>query len=499
MLGSLAIPLTFIFSRKGPVQSSSRFSSWRHAVVNRRQMVQAGAVSFLGLGMHQLGALAARQQATSTRSVIFINAVGGISQLDTFDLKPNGPAEIRGEFQPISTSVPGIQICEHLPMLAQRAQLFSLVRSLSHPYTGHQEGLYAMQCGRTPLPRGFTGLVNHNDWPSITAQVNYATRSRGGMPQAVILPELLYNDGLISGQRAAMMPARYDPWVVQASGTQVGEWGACPDCWGEKGVKHDYECRANPAFESPRLEMPENMDERRVGGRIDLLDSIARHRRGLDRADAAVQLSHYRQQLTSLLLDERTQQAFDVRGADDDIQDRYGRNKFGWSLLMARRLVEVGVNMVQVNLGHTGTWDTHWENFTRLKERLLPATDRALAALLDDLNERGMLDDVLVVLASEFGRTPRIFLPPTAKGTEPGRDHWGFAQSVLFAGGGVQGGRVIGKTDKQAAYPASERKTPEDFAATIYRVLGIPATTVWYDELDRPNQIYHGRPIIELF
>ena len=155
--------------------------------------------------------------------------------------------------------------------------------------------------------------------------------------------------------------------------------------------------------------------------------------------------------------------------------------------------------MVQVNLGHTGTWDTHQQQFPVLKQKLLPPTDRAVSALLDDLHRSGMLNDVLVVLATEFGRTPRISVPQGAKTGLPGRDHWGPVQTVLFAGGGVQGGRVVGKTDKQGAYPSTGRKTPEDFAATIYHVLGIPQNASWYDEADRPHQIYGGTPLVELF
>jgi len=200
----------------------------------------------------------------------------------------------------------------------------------------------------------------------------------------------------------------------------------------------------------------------------------------------------------SLLTDGRTRRAFDVRSADSAVQDRYGRNKFGWSLLMARRLVEVGVNMVQINLGHTGTWDTHQQQFPVLKDKLLPPTDRAISALLDDLQQTGLLNDVLVVLATEFGRTPKIFVPKGAKSGLPGRDHWGAVQTVLFAGGGVHGGRVIGKTDKQGGYPVADKKTPEDFAATIFHLLGIPASASWYDEVDRPNHLYHGEPISEL-
>jgi uncharacterized protein (DUF1501 family) len=198
------------------------------------------------------------------------------------------------------------------------------------------------------------------------------------------------------------------------------------------------------------------------------------------------------------LVDKRIRQAFDVVNADVATLDRYGRNSFGWSLLMARRLVEAGVNLVQVNLGNNETWDTHGEAFPHLKDKLFPPTDRALSALLDDLHATGLLDSTLIVMAGEFGRTPKIsHLPQYYK--LPGRDHWGRVQTVFFAGGGIAGGRAIGSSDKIGAFPAAEPQTPDNMAATIYHALGIPATAVWQDDLDRPHHVYFGDPIRGLF
>ena len=202
----------------------------------------------------------------------------------------------------------------------------------------------------------------------------------------------------------------------------------------------------------------------------------------------------HRQSAVSLLTDPKVRRAFDVTKADAHIQERYGRNSFGWSLLMAFRLVEAGVNMIQVNLGNNETWDTHGDIFPRLKDKLFPPTDRALCALLDDLQSTGLLDTTLIVMGSEFGRTPRLStLGQSFAGA--GRDHWGAVQSVFFAGGGVRGGTVIGSSDKRGAYPASNPQQPENMAATIYHALGIPATAEWRDAVDRPHAIYHGRPI----
>jgi uncharacterized protein (DUF1501 family) len=176
------------------------------------------------------------------------------------------------------------------------------------------------------------------------------------------------------------------------------------------------------------------------------------------------------------------------------VQQRYGKNSFGWSLLMARRLVESGVNLVQINLGNDETWDTHGNAFPHLKENLFPPTDRALSALLDDLNESGLLDSTLIVMAGEFGRTPKITLLPSHYKL-PGRDHWGAVQSVFLAGGGIQGGRVIGASDDIGAYPETDPQRPENFAATIYQSLGLPQTVAWHDELGRPHHVYHSDPI----
>jgi uncharacterized protein (DUF1501 family) len=195
-----------------------------------------------------------------------------------------------------------------------------------------------------------------------------------------------------------------------------------------------------------------------------------------------------------MLTSARVRKAFDVTNAEAKVQDRYGRNSFGWSLLMARRLIEAGVNMIQVNLGNNETWDTHGEAFPHLKDKLFPPTDRAVSALLDDLQESGLLDSTLIVMAGEFGRTPKIsHLPKFYK--QPGRDHWGAVQTVFFAGGGVKGGRVIGSSDRIGGYPKDDPQTPENMAATIYDTLGIPGSLMWHDTQDRPHHIYHGKPI----
>ena len=231
--------------------------------------------------------------------------------------------------------------------------------------------------------------------------------------------------------------------------------------------------------------------------RASLLAALQEQRRGLDASARVENYDKFRQGVISLLTDSSVQQAFDVTRADDKTQERYGKNSFGWSCLMARRLVEAGVNLVQINLGNNETWDTHGEAFPHLKEKLLPPTDRCVSALIDDLAESGLLNDTLIVMAGEFGRTPKItHLPQHYK--LPGRDHWGAVQTVFFAGGGIRGGTVVGSSDKNGAYPAGNPQTPENMAATIYQALGLPQTIAWYDDTNRPHHVYHGDPIAGL-
>jgi hypothetical protein len=359
-----------------------------------------------------------------------------------------------------------------------------------------------MLSGRTPLPPGFNaGKPLRTDWPSIAAIANAATARRSdNLPPAVVLPErLVHNSGrVIPGQFAGLMGSHREPWFIEASPFHSKSYGAFPEFDFDHQERGGKDART---FEAPNLSLPQGIDPPRFSGRTSLLATLQSQRAALESAAnhnaSTGNYDRLRQGVISLLADDRVKHAFDVTRADDGAQERYGKNSFGWSLLMARRLVEAGVNLVQVNLGNNETWDTHGEAFPHLKDKLLPPTDRALSALLDDLSESGLLDSTLVVMAGEFGRTPKItHLPQHYK--LPGRDHWGAVQSVLFAGGGVRGGTVIGSSDRIGGYPASDPQTPENMAATIYQALGIPRTAAWHDEADRPHHIYHGEPIAGL-
>lgn len=476
----------------------------QHPRLTRRAAIQAGAIGLCGLGMNHLEALRATaapagllsKRDPEASSVIYIFLSGGLAQLDSFDLKPEAPEDIRGQFKPIDTRTPGIQICEHLPLLAERSDLWALVRSLTHPYNEHSQGHQVMLSGRTPMPRGFDpSSPKPMDWPSIAAVAANVTRPRNNLPPAVVLPErLVHRTGrVIPGQFAGLMGVHRNPWFVEASPFNATSYGAYP----EFGFHHERGVETPQIdFQAPNLTLPEDLGKPRLGRRLDLLKLVEGQRRQLETAAEVESFDRYRQQAISLLADGKTQRAFDVQNADTRTLDRYGRNTFGWSMLMAYRLVEAGVNLVQVNLGNNETWDTHQAAFRNLSRFLLPPTDRAVSALLDDLHNSGLLDRTLVVMAGEFGRTPKISTLPGAK--LPGRDHWGAVQTVFFAGGGVRGGTVVGSSDKTGGFPASDPQTSENLAATIYSSLGIPAEAAWYDDVDRPHHVYHGEPIARL-
>ena len=478
-------------------------NSWEHtSELSRRAAVTAGAIGIFGLGMNHLQGLRSACAAESPRSgraksCIFIFLSGGLSQLDSFDMKPAASDTIRGEFQPIATATPGLQICEHLPMLAARSQRWALCRSLTHTSNDHSAGHHIMLTGRAQLPPGFSPNVpSRTDFPSIASVVGAAVRPRNNLPPAVVLPErLVHSSGrVIPGQHSGEMGPDRDPWFIDASPFHNTSYGAFPE------YAFDHQDRGKPdgrIFQAPQLSLPSGLGLREVQGRLELLDNLNRQQSFLAAAAQAEEFDRLRQGAVSLLTDKAMQRALDITKMDEKKLDRYGRNSFGWSLLMARELVATGVNLVQVNLGNDETWDTHGNAFPHLKDNLLPPTDRALAALLDDLHETGQLEETLIVMAGEFGRTPKISLLPQHYKL-PGRDHWGAVQSVLFAGGGVRGGNVIGRSDAIGGYPADCPVSPEDFAATIYDALGIPRTAAWHDSTERPHPIYYGEPIAGL-
>ena len=473
---------------------------FQHPQLTRRTAIQAGAIGLLGLGTNHQQALRAEaatgDRQPRARSVIYIFLSGGLAQQDSFDPKPDAPADVRGEFQPIATRSPGVNVCEHLPMLAERSDKWAIVRSLTHPYNEHSQGHMVMLTGRTPMPRGFNASApKPTDWPAIAAVAGDTITQTNNLPPAVVLPErLIHRTGrVIPGQFAGIMGSKRDPWFAHAAPFNAKTYGAYPDYefHHERGKEDQH-----LSFQAPNLALPEGLASGRFASRLGLINSLDQQRRDLEQAASVEGFDRYRQSAVSMLADPRTQRAFDFSRASDTLQDRYGRNSFGRSLLMARQLVEAGVGLVQVNLGNNESWDTHQKAFHNLKNFLLPPTDMAVSALLDDLQDRGLLEETLIVMAGEFGRTPRIF--SIGKGKLPGRDHWGAVQTVFFAGGGVRGGAVVGSSDAKGGYPAAEPQKPENMAATIYSALGLPATAIWRDDLERPHHVYHGDPIPRL-
>jgi hypothetical protein len=471
----------------------------------RRDVLQAGSIGLMGLSMADVAALRsqaadANSDAPKPKTVIYLFLSGGPSQHDTFDMKPEGPAEYKGEFSPIATNTPGIEICEHLPGLAKRSHLWSLVRSVTHKENGHDKGTYVMLTGNTVVPGTFRGSKPQRvDLPSITSIAGYSTQRRGILPTSVMLPEKIYhsNTGVYPGQFAGLLGPQHEPWLIECTDKPHAYHdysGAFPKYLfnlhdGTPSDKDDWK------FEVPHLSLQEGVKEPRFRDRLALLQSIDAQRRYLDKSPHPAKYNRSRDNVVSLISNPKVRHAFDVRKADPKTLARYGDNSFGWSLLMARRLVESGVNMVQVNMGNFGSWDLHGNNFPLLKDFLFPPTDQAVCALLDDLQESGMLDDTLIVMAGEFGRTPRIFNVAPKIYKRPGRDHWAPAQSVLFAGGGIKTGQIIGSTDRDGAYVTSDPQTPENFAATIYDALGIPRDANWHDAAGRPYHVYQADPI----
>ncbi len=447
----------------------------KHPLLQRREFLQVGASSLLGFGLPSLlagRALSATGQAErgKSRSVILVLLTGGMSHIDCLDMKPDAPAEIRGEFKPMSTAVPGIQICEHLPKLAERMRHWALVRSLSHRENGHLPATHRILTG-APMPnqRGsdLDNVLSRRDWPCYASGLNYVRPRHDGVPSGVTLPHSLIEGPLTwPGQHAGFLGGAHDPLLVTQD----------PN---------------SPQFRMDSFSLPTGIDSKRMETRRRLLDRVATAPEG-DNA-----FRKHQQLAFEMLTSGRVAEAFRLEREPDRVRDRYGRNQFGQSLLLARRLSQAGVPIIQANMGIVQSWDTHADNWGRLKNRLLPWLDQGLSALIDDLQSNCRLDDTLVAALGEFGRTPKISTLPGEK--IPGRDHWASVYSGLFAGGGVQGGRVIGKSDRTGAFPITDSYTPYDVGATIYRALGINADAEIRDPLNRPSRLNAGRVIEGVF
>jgi hypothetical protein len=430
-------------------------SSALRAGISRRSMLRVGALALGGLTLPGLLKARADGSSTNRKSVILVWLAGGPSHIDMYDLKPNAPAEVRGEFKPISTSVPGIQIGEHLPLQAKIFDKLSVVRSAYHTNAGHGMGSQWMQTGYQA-----TIEVNDNIFPSTGSVVSKLKGpNEPGLPAYVNLPRK------VSFGNAAYLGASYNPFAPDAN----------PN---------------DPAFQVRNLKLPGRVSAERLEARKKLVSDIDTIRRDIDlKGDVSGFDTFYRDAM-EMVTNTKAMSAFDVNKEPVKLRDRYGRNDLGQSCLLARRLVEAGVTFVTVQAG--GGWDTHGNNFTELKRKLLPQYDAAVAALVEDLHDRGLSDDVLLISFGEFGRTPKI-------NKDAGRDHWPGAMSVLYAGGGLKMGQMIGTTDSTASYPTSKPYTPGCVLSTMYHVVGIDHKHVFYDDAKRPLPVLsEGDPIREL-
>lgn len=429
------------------------------APLSRRGFVQAGFSSVLGLGLTSVLSERARAETSKSKkpkSLIIVFLTGAASHLETFDMKPDAPSEIGGQFKPIATSVPGLQICEHLPQMAKVMHHCALVRSLAHREDNHLLATHQVLTGMK-IPGGkFDQIASRNDWPCYAGALDLVRPRTDGVPNGVTLPTFLMEGPLVwPGQHAGFLTAKHDPWHI----------------------KQDPNL---PDFKVESMKVadgPERMRDRRA-----LLERM--NELGKD----GVKISDQQEQAFNVLAAGKVGEAFELEREPVEVRDRYGRHSFGQSLLVARRLIEAGVPIVQANMGRVQNWDNHGNIFPTLKDRLLPPTDRGVSALIEDLHVRGLLDDTMVVMFGEFGRTPKV----NAGG---GRDHWGRAFFALFAGGGVRGGNVIGKTDRQGSDPISQPYSPMDLGATIYSAIGVDPDSEVKDQLGRPVKLNSGSAI----
>lgn len=448
--------------------------------------------SFLGAGLGLMGLslaewLALRNQAHAStpsssmtgfgkaKSCIVFFAWGGMSQLETFDPKPHAPLEYRGDYQPIQSSVPGIHLGEFMPLLSRQTHRLAIVRSAHHREAGHRNACYWNLTGHPPHRPGNDESIapSRNDWPTLGAMVSRFRTARPGFPAAVTMPYQIADRGLVNGQNAGFLGLHHEPMLVSPASGQRYE-----------GV--------SPASGAADLRLPEGVTSARLNDRVGLLSRVQAPSTGsLDTGHR----EHYRQMAQDLLLREEVTTAFDLNRESPTLRARYGNHVCGQSALLARRLVEAGVPIVTLYAGvgdlngsSGDNWDTHGDNFNRLRRRLLPPLEQASFALLNDLSDRGLLDDTLVVFLTEFGRTPRI------NGGQ-GRDHFPNCYSVAFAGGGIRGGQVYGRSDAIASAPAERPCGPQDLHATIFHALGIPTDSHVQDALGRPMPLCDGQPL----
>lgn len=446
-------------------------------LIGRRTLLQAGGISALGLGLP--GLLADEKQATaagrscgSAKSCIMLYMLGGPPQQETFDLKPNAPGTARSLFAPIATSVPGIEICELLPKLARQAHRLAIIRSTYHGGNAlfHGAGVHYNLTGWPNSPRDGEPLLDRRDSPSIGAVINQLSGTTLGLPPAIQLPMWITQDGPgreWAGQHAGFLGHKYDPLIMA------------------------YEGDTNlPGTLPPSYVRRDDAGGGRLERRLELSSLLARPAVGEKSPDVQEWRSCQAQAL-DVLNSGPAWRAFSIDDETPATRAKYGDDRLGRSCLVARRLVEAGVRLVTVVfIG----WDTHANHLQQTRDALLPPLDRAFSALLEDLDDRGLLSETLVAWTGEFGRTPSMNVS-----SPPGRDHWARVYSTVLAGGGIQGGQVLGKSDNMAGEPKDRPVHVSDFVATIYHALGYGGDTQVVDMFGRPHFIVAGTPLRQLF
>jgi hypothetical protein len=454
--------------------------------LTRREWLRAGSLGVFGLSLPALFQARRAEAAPpgqdrafgKAKACIVLFLFGGPPQHETWDPKPDAPAEIRGDLKPIASSLPGLFVGELMPQVARRAHHICVLRAVSSNDNAHSSSGYWMLTGYAHQPMNSENSKPGapNDWPCLGAVVKYLRPGNGRLPAAVTVPEHLWNTGNITwpGQTAGFLGRKFDPWLLTCDPSASN-------------------------FQVPDLGLPPEVPPLRLQARYSLLEQVNRHLDSLDQSDAVNRFDAQSRQAFDLLRGSAARKAFDLNRESPSLRDRYGRNRFGQSVLLARRLVEAGVSLVQVNWTRTTAdtndnpvWDTHTKNTERLKTALMPPMDQAYSALLADLVDRGMLDETMVVWMGEFGRTPKI----NGRG---GRDHWGHVYSVALAGGGVRGGQVYGASDRIGGKPKEGRVQPHDLTATVFHCLGYRPETELHDALGRAVPITKGEVIRQVF
>ncbi|HEY2838519.1 MAG TPA: DUF1501 domain-containing protein [Pirellulales bacterium] len=465
--------------------------------VSRRNLLKISGAGLFGLRMNRVWAAEEAQapRAANAKSVIFVLLYGGPSQLETFDMKPAAPSKIRGPFQPIGSRTPELRICEHLPRLATLSDKFAIIRSMTHKYNDHSTAGHYIQTGHPwhiPIGSGFN--ATEKDWPAIGSIVEYVDqRAPGGeqrdIPSYVYLPTPLGHIQTYStkldrpGQYAGWLGRGYDALATDIRKKDDKDNPYYRSCADEE---LDFRIRGLAADQSLSLD--------RLNRRRSLLEQFDDMRRSLDRDAFTTPYDRFQQRALSLVMSEKTRNALDIRQEPAAVRDRYGRHLFGQSALLARRLVESGARFVTIGWDAPDGygWDSH-QHSDDVQKHLLPSLDAGLSSLLEDLSERGLLDETLVVAVGEMGRTPKA-------NDKWGRDHWCTLFPALLAGGGIRGGALYGRSDKDAAQPAQNPTSPEDLAKTIYQALGIDPEMRVSDPQGRPTAIVDGgAPIDALF